>query len=281
MSAVDAALTVARAHGLPTDRARVLRDLTNVIVHLEPAPVVARVARVFGGRERARLQVELAHHGAALGAPVAAPSDLLPPGPHEVEGMLVTFWRWYDHDRDRPLDARNGGRTLRELHEAFASFPGRMPVYADERELGSLLDRHEVNGVDVEVLRRGLEEVNAERLPGPPVHGDAHLGNTLRTPDGRFWWVDLEGACRAPREYDLAANRWAEISWPDRPPFAHELLEGYGDYDADVLDRMVVAHALWNTVWTLELARLQPLPSVLAICKQRVGWWRKRYAREM
>jgi thiamine kinase-like enzyme len=133
----------------------------------------------------------------------------------------------------------------------------------------------------VDVLRRGLEEVTAARLDGEPVHGDAHLGNTLRTPDGRYWWVDLEGACRAPREYDLAASRWAEISRPDRPPFLHELLEGYGDYDAAVFDDMVLAYGLWNTVWTLELARLQPLPNVLAIRERRIGWWRERYAREM
>jgi Phosphotransferase enzyme family len=281
MDAVDAALTVAREHGLRVDRPRVLHDLTNVIVHLEPAPVVARVARVFHDRERAARQVELANHAASLGAPVAAPSDLLPPGPHDLHGMIITFWRWYDHDRERALDAQTGGRTLRHLHDAFGSFEGELPPYADERELGTLLDRHEANGVHVDVLRRGLEEVTGARLSGQPVHGDAHLGNTLRTPDGRYWWVDLEGACRAPREYDLAASRWAEISWPDRSPFLHELLEGYGDYDAEVFDHMVVAYGLWNTVWTVELARLQPLPRVLAICNRRLGWWRERYAREM
>lgn len=41
--ALQAALTVAKQHGLPTRNARILRDLTNVLVHLAPAPVVARV----------------------------------------------------------------------------------------------------------------------------------------------------------------------------------------------------------------------------------------------
>src|SRR5438445_9631873 len=108
MNAVDAALTVARDHGLRVDRPRVLHDLTNVIVHLEPAPVVARVASVFRDGERAALQVELANHDAALGAPVVAPSDLLPPVPHEVDGRVITFWRWYDHDRERALNAQTG-----------------------------------------------------------------------------------------------------------------------------------------------------------------------------
>ena len=124
MDPVDAALTVARAHGLRVERPRVLHDLTNVIVRLEPAPVVARVARVFRNGGRAELQVALANHAAALGAPIAAPSDLLPPGPHTVDGKIVTFWRWYDHDQERPVDARTGGRALREVQEAFSSFEG-------------------------------------------------------------------------------------------------------------------------------------------------------------
>jgi hypothetical protein len=43
-AAQAAALTVARAHGVAADEAALLHDGVNVVVHLQPAPVVARVA---------------------------------------------------------------------------------------------------------------------------------------------------------------------------------------------------------------------------------------------
>ena len=97
--AVAAALGVAREHGLPVEAPRTLRDLTNVLVHLAPAPVVARVSIVLASvRDSAWLaqQVELARFLAAAGAPVAAPADEVDPGPHLHDGLHVTFWRYLD-----------------------------------------------------------------------------------------------------------------------------------------------------------------------------------------
>jgi len=36
-----------------------------------------------------------------------------------------------------------------------------------------------------------------------PLHGEAHDRNLLSTPDG-LRWIDLEGACVGPLEWDLA-----------------------------------------------------------------------------
>jgi hypothetical protein len=44
LGALTAAVTVAEAHGLRVTDPVILRDQLNVIVHLRPAPVVARVA---------------------------------------------------------------------------------------------------------------------------------------------------------------------------------------------------------------------------------------------
>ena len=46
---------VAREHGLPTSDPHVLRDLTNLIVHLRPAPVVARVQLTLGALRGPRM----------------------------------------------------------------------------------------------------------------------------------------------------------------------------------------------------------------------------------
>ncbi len=47
-AALDAALAVARDQRLPADQARVLSARGNLLVHLAPSPVVARVATLTG-----------------------------------------------------------------------------------------------------------------------------------------------------------------------------------------------------------------------------------------
>src|SRR3954447_7616941 len=96
---LDAVLAVARRLDLPTEDPRVLRDKTNLLVHLAPAPVVARVPLTFTlAREPAWFgqEVELAAWLAARCAPVAPPAD--DPGPHEHDEFLVTLWAYVDHD---------------------------------------------------------------------------------------------------------------------------------------------------------------------------------------
>jgi hypothetical protein len=122
------ALAIAREHGVRVDAPVVVRDVTNLLVHLAPSPVVARVARTFSavrGIEWMRTQVELSQFLVDAGAPVAAPSDELPPGPHVRDGLVVTFWRWYDHDAARDVDLSALGRSLRELHDALAGIAAR------------------------------------------------------------------------------------------------------------------------------------------------------------
>ncbi|MEJ7568987.1 MAG: hypothetical protein WKF41_12060 [Gaiellaceae bacterium] len=58
--AVEAAVAVARGLGLKVEEPRVLRDLTNVLVHLVPTPVVARVPVTFA-RLRCRSWAEHRH----------------------------------------------------------------------------------------------------------------------------------------------------------------------------------------------------------------------------
>jgi len=277
-----AAVAVAREHGLRVDEPVVVRDLTNLLVHLRPAPVVARVARLFAvvrGRDAIEAHVQVARHAAARGAPVAAPADELPPGPHERDGLLITFWRWYDHDDDRDVDHWEVGRSLREVHEALASYSRGLRHYLQADELRVLLDSLEASGEDVAVLRRGLDEVLATQVPGQPVHGDAHVGNVLRTPDGVLW-TDFEAACLAPPEYDLASMLWMDVSLPERAPIAPAVIAGYGDHDRDVLELMLPAYGIFNAAWTVELVRRMPSPRGLEVREHRVGWWRRRYGQE-
>jgi hypothetical protein len=95
MGAVEAAVAVADAYGVHCERPVVLGEAWHALVHLSPAPVVARVTSGVPGVDPADVERELpiACHAARAGAPVGPPSDLLPPGPHRHDGHTLVFWR--------------------------------------------------------------------------------------------------------------------------------------------------------------------------------------------
>ena len=230
-------LRVARKHGLPTSDPVVLRDLTNLIVHLRPAPLVARAQLTLGalrGRAWAATEMDAALFLAGAGAPIAPPAPDVDPGPHEADGVLVTFWAYVDHDPSR-ADAAAAGRALRDLHDAFAGYEGALPTCDRLDEVRRLLDEQELRAF-------------AESLPpldGPPIHGDAHLRNVLWSPDGPLW-TDLENVCRGPREFDLACLRFRPL------PDSDAAIAAYGEHDAEEVERALM-------YVTLFLAAVTPL----------------------
>ena len=113
MSAVDAAVAVAEAHGVRCEKPIVLGEAWHVLVHLWPSPVVARVTSGAPGVDPDDVERELpvARHAVHAGAPVVQPSDLLPAGPHRHDGHTLVFWRYLE--RVGTLDAAAAGRGLR------------------------------------------------------------------------------------------------------------------------------------------------------------------------
>src|SRR3712207_2885002 len=104
--ALRAAVEVAEEAGLRFDQPVVLHEGSSLLVHLRPAPVVARVAlltaAVRAGEAWYAREVAVARHLADAGAPVVAPSDELPAGPHAHGGCTLTFWE-YAEAVDAPL----------------------------------------------------------------------------------------------------------------------------------------------------------------------------------
>jgi aminoglycoside phosphotransferase (APT) family kinase protein len=205
-------VAVARAHGLRVDEPRVLRDRLNVLVHLRPAPVVARVAgtiaKVRPGAEFARHEVDVAGHLAAAGAPVVAPSRELDPGPHEHAGHVITFWT-HVPEQPEPADPRAAGAALAECHAALRGYRGDLPLLGRLSEAEALLARLAgeltIDAAAALDLQRRFDELvpvlHALRSPIQPLHGDAHLGNVLHGPAGPLW-NDWEDTCLGPVGWD-------------------------------------------------------------------------------
>ena len=263
--AVTAALSVARGVGLRCDEPVVLSARGNAIVHLAPAPVVARVSTLTAWTRRdpaewlAR-EVAVAATAAAWGGPVVPPTDLAHPGPHRAAGLALTLWRHVTVAPERP-SARDAGAALAALHEAVAHHEEPLPVLTavyDVIDEGlAALERHGRSDAGLmAALRRAQADVLGDLPPTAAtmvLHGDAHPGNLLRVGD-RWLWTDLEEACAGPRAWDLAVL--GESSEVDGAAAvrAYTQVTGVPAPPPGELARYLRARRLAGVVWALGLA---------------------------
>ena len=260
--AVAAAQAVARQHDVACDEAVPLTGGSNVLVHLRPSRVVARVmtgtSMLHEDTERwlAR-EVAVAGFLAQRTAEVVAPSDLLPPGPHERDGLWMTMWKFIPHDPQAPMpEAEELGRSLRDLHAALAAFQGDLAPVSEIRDwLGRLLAElrpsDSLTQEDIDWLRFKLDaltpSVFESSLPAQALHGDVAISNLLHTDDGLVW-NDLEDVCVGPVAWDLAGLVSSVRARGQGEAFVEELLAAYGDPAAD-LGPFLEAHALYDVIW--------------------------------
>jgi hypothetical protein len=202
---------VAAEHGLVGVEPVVLRDRANLLLHLTPAPVVARVATTTalvrpGVAENLARDVAIAGYLAQAGAPVVPPSDDPPAGPHRRDGYTFTFWRYVEHEPDHRFAPAEFAGLLAELHPVLADYPGELPDRPPIDTPGLLAHLDLPAGERAALAAaadRVVAEVIAAGLPVQALHGDAHPGNVLCTPAGPLW-NDFEDTWRGPIAWDLA-----------------------------------------------------------------------------
>jgi hypothetical protein len=271
-AAMAAAQAVARAHGVACEDAARIAAGSNVLVHLKPAPVVARVmtgTAVLHDDVEQWLTREVAV-GVFLAERtdlVVPPSDLLPPGPHQHDGLWMTLWKFVAHDEQAaPPQPRRLGRSLHQLHTALAEFPGDLAPLSEVRDwLARLLTQLHPSPAftqqDIDSLGFELDALTPavfeSSLPIQPLHGDVSMGNLLRT-DGRLIWNDLEDVCAGPVAWDIAGLVASARTRGHSSTFIEELLAGYGEPDAEALQPFLEAHALYDIVWQAFEARRRP-----------------------
>ena len=224
MGALGAVRELARQHDVRFDETRVLKDGSNLLVHLSPAPVMVRIA-TFTAAVRVdpwpylEREVALTSYLFDVGAAVVPPSDLIPSGPHYVEGWAMTCRRFVSHTPGEAPDGMTALGLLDDLHEAMVGFPGELPSMNPVRDD---LDLAMAFGVRAGALTEQrartlsderdelLERLHRLGLPEQAQHGDAHTKNALLTPDGPRW-IDFEDCCAGPRSWDLAVLARREL----------------------------------------------------------------------
>jgi Ser/Thr protein kinase RdoA (MazF antagonist) len=217
-AAVCAAVTVAAGFGITATEPAVLADGANIVVHLRPAPVVAKVAASTPAVRRdnqdwLQRELDVSAFLAAQGAPVVPPSPELPATTHHDDGHVMSFWRYLPPaDPERPLrpDEETIGSMLRDLHAVLRRYPRTLPVLAPLQDIPAFLARPQtrVGAAGKAALAAAYERLTAELDPAAPqqaLHGDAGVGNLMATDRG-WLWHDFEDTCSGPAAWDLAAS---------------------------------------------------------------------------
>ena len=223
-AAVRAAVAVAARFGLATKDPAVLADGANIVVHLRPAPIVAKVAASTPAVRRdnqdwLQRELDVSAFLAADGAPVVPPSPELPATTHHDHGQVMSFWRYLPPaDLERPLrpDEETIGSMLRDLHAALRRYPKTPPTLAPLQDIPAFLARPQTQisperkAALAAAYRRltACQRLTAELDPAAEqqvLHGDAGGGNLMATDRG-WVWHDFEDTCSGPVAWDLAAS---------------------------------------------------------------------------
>jgi aminoglycoside phosphotransferase (APT) family kinase protein len=278
-AAVHAAVSAAADLGIACTEPVVLNDGANVIVHLRPSPVVAKVAASTpavrpDSAEWLQRELEVASYLAGAGADVMAPSAEVPATTHHADGHVMSFWTYLKPSGDARPDAATVGAMLRDLHAVVRSYPGDVPVLAPLRDIPAYLARPEtqLGEGDAAILTSAFERLTAEltatSYTGQVLHGDAGAGNLMDAGQGRWVWHDFEDTCFGPVAWDLAPSA---ASW-----FldGSQVLEAYGaGVDADQLAVCRELRLLHLTVWYSLYA--ERLPECRQTAAEYLALWRK------
>ncbi len=214
-AAVRAAVKVAAGLGVTSAEPAVLADGANVIVHLSPSPVVAKVAAstpAVRPDNDAWLQRELdvAAFLTSAAAPVLEPSPQIPATVHHGDGHAMSFWRYLPPSGPARPDEDTIGSMLRDLHAALRPYPGPVPVLAPLGDIPAFLARPQtrLSAGRKAALAAAYARLTAELDPAAPrqvLHGDAGPGNLMAAAGG-WVWHDFEDTCSGPVAWDLAAS---------------------------------------------------------------------------
>jgi hypothetical protein len=252
--AVEAGISSASALGLRVDDAAVVHNSNRIAVRLTPCDVLARVAPLKY-QTGAEFEVEVAHHLAETGSPVAELEPRVEPRVYVRDGFAITLWTYYEPVASSDIAPAEYAQALVRLHAGLRQIDVSAPHFTDrvaeaQRLVADQEQTPELPGADRELLGDALSRLRTgisrhgtgEQL----LHGEPHLGNLLRTRQGLLF-VDLETCCRGPVEFDVAHAIGPSEDGRTLP--AKGVCAHYPGADEDLVDRCSILIRAMVTTW--------------------------------
>jgi hypothetical protein len=138
----------------------ILSDAGNLIVHLHPYKIVARIAKLFDGDDPAfwkciwEQELKIVEHLLNHQVPVVSYTTHVPPGPHKVGLSWMTLWDYVAKSALPPPDKEQAIDMLNDMTEALNLYQGplhRLGAWKNVDQAVEKLKEWKVN--DARVLR--------------------------------------------------------------------------------------------------------------------------------
>lgn len=260
-------IVTARALGLSDITPIVLSDGGNLIVHLAPHAIVARIVILISGEDADRSNKSLSRelcvacHLHSKGVPVLLPTELIDAGPHRVGGTWMTFWRYVAPTKLESLTPCEAVQLVNMLSVAIKDFSDVIPILGVwNRACKSAMRLRGKSDYRIQSLLKVFLTIdeqmqNIETALLIPSHGDAHVRNLLASPEG-WLWMDFEDVSLMPVYWDIASfvANIALFKGFQEPTFRYILDCTNIVTDQRAFRLALVARILMSTLGNLDLA---------------------------
>lgn len=196
--------------GIPLEDAELLRLHSNATFALPSAGLLVRIATNPAAYQRIATAIAITRWLGRRGFPCTVPADIAGQ-PFTERGKVVSFWRYVPLAPEPEPTGADLGRLLHDLHAQPdpPQSPGKLAdpfisvVSAIEEQPHAMADE------DRDWLKERIASLRGQwnaldfPLPAGLIHGDAHIGNLMRSASGQVILGDWDHVATGPREWDL------------------------------------------------------------------------------
>ncbi len=263
---ISQVLLIAEKTGLAEIKPVELSNGGNLIIHLAPHPIVARIATVISKEDAEYAykildrELRVARHLHSKGVPVLLPTDHTDAGPYDIGGTWMTFWKYVPPTKLQPPSQSEAVELVNRLSIAMKNFYDELPVLGVwERTCQSAVRLRKHSDQRIQTLLNVFVRVDEQMRLQPsllvPCHGDAHKRNLLPSPEG-WIWTDFEDVSLMPAYWDLASfvGNLALFGGIQEPIFRYILSHLDNDADLKAFGFAITARILMSTLGNLDLA---------------------------
>lgn len=205
-------------NGLNNITFKTLSESANLIIHLSPYNIVARIA-VYDTCNDIVLdnmvkEIKVANHLEAKGVEVISSKISIPPGPHSLSDHYFTLWKYEEKEEGRKISSDIAIDCMEKLIDGIADYDGELPILGVWKRVNQSAENlRDNNNSNIKRIVNDFDEFNNHLLKIDPLdlvpsHGDAHSRN-LFPAKSNWLWSDFEDASLMPKHWDwvsLIAN---------------------------------------------------------------------------
>ncbi|MGX8797712.1 hypothetical protein ACR6HW_16885 [Fusibacter sp. JL298sf-3] len=204
----------ANENGLENVDPIILNESANLVIHLYPYNIVARIALYDSNtshmKDVMQKEIEVANYLEEKGIAVVSSNSQIIVEPFDLGGHWMTLWNFVRKEEREKLTSFAAIQYVEKLTNAMKRYDGKLPilgVWKRVHESAKNLSKSDNSQIqrlveNYNTLNEEISNIEVESLV--PSHGDSHVKNLY--PAKTDWlWMDFEDASLMPEYWDWAS----------------------------------------------------------------------------